>query len=161
MRSDSDRVALSFLAVTPQDFEYAVYRRELLDSEPSVPNTYYLPRTLRDDRVAGEQARYAVAFEQRDGFEKCPIFAWSNPSLTTRVLHDALARRVALDDLRDDTEIEPDSFTREVAFVIRRHGDAREVMWLRAYDVRSVGRFGFLCSFALRIPRDSTVSSRL
>jgi hypothetical protein len=49
---------------------------------------------------------------------------------------------------------------REVAFVLRRHGDAREVMWLRAYGLHVLERFGFLLRFALRVPQDSTMPDR-
>ncbi|HEX6958288.1 MAG TPA: hypothetical protein VF194_09915 [Ferrovibrio sp.] len=35
-----------------------------------------------------------------------------------------------------------------------------ELMGLRAYGLQLVGRFGFLCQFALRVPRNSTMPDR-
>jgi hypothetical protein len=156
MPSDPSYIALSFLAVTPQDFEYPVYRRELLASEQSTPNTYLMPRNPgapRDSAV--KPVRYEVSFEPSIGFEQTRVGAWTNSGLTLNVLHRALECRANQDDLRPSTETEADAFTREVAFILRRHGDAREVMWLRAYGLKVVGRFGFLCNFALRVPKES------
>src|SRR4051794_17499510 len=154
--ADSSQIALSFLAVTPQDFKYKVYRREYSQAEQSAAYTYFLPRDLgasRDTNV--ESVRYEISFEDRAGFVAATIPAWINASLTARVLHSALEGRAAAEDLRANTECEGEAFTRDVAFVLCRHGDVREVMWLRAYGLRTAGRFGFLCSFALRVPEQS------
>jgi hypothetical protein len=86
--------------------------------------------------------------------------AWINQGLTDEVLHQALISRVQQLDLSTDTEVPERKFIREIAFVLGRHGDVREVVWLRAYGLQVLDRFGFLCRFALRVPRDSTIPDK-
>lgn len=148
----SDQTALSFLALKRKDFEFSVYRKRLGAGDQSIPGTRFLPSP------EGGSVRYAVSLEPQADFERAAISAWVNPGLTVEVIHKALVARSKLADLASSVEIPSKSFTRKVAFILRRHGDVREVMWLRAYDLRVLGRFGFLCNFALRVPPSTKLS---
>ncbi|MFY9826139.1 MAG: Piwi domain-containing protein [Thermoanaerobaculia bacterium] len=158
----SDQVALSFLALKPQDFAFSVYRLEIDSEDQSVPGTRFLPKDILPEGSSkgGEFIRYTVSLKPQEHFEKIKINAWTNPGLTTEVLHQALTSRAKLTDLAANVELPDKGFIREVAFVLNRHHDAREVMWLRAYDLRVLGRFGFLCNFALRVPFESSLTAK-
>src|SRR6266446_915407 len=154
-------IALNFLAVKAATFTYTVYRKKLAPDQDSVPGT----RDLPDDCLSApapsvERHRYEVSLQPKDGFERTQIGAWINQGLTDEVLHQALLSRVQQADLQTDTELSERKFTQEIAFVLGRHGDVREVMWLRAYGLQVLRRFGFLCQFALRVPRHSTIPDK-
>ena len=158
----SDHIALSFLALKSQDFTFKIYRKELTTEEESIRGVRFLPKDCKADSSPERKTfRYAVKLTPHDGFEEVIIRAWVNPGLTIEVLHQALTDRAKVDDLVENTELPEKSFTREVAFILRRHGDAREVMWLRAYDLRVLGRFGFLCNFSVRVPPDSLLPAKI
>ena len=152
-------IALSFLAVKSGDFTFTVYRRRLTPDEESVPGTRELPEDDGEE-AQKERYRYEVSLQPKEGLKKTTIRAWTNIGLTDEVLHQALVARVQHDDLRTYVEVPEGKFTREVAFVLNRHGDAREVMSLRAYGLHTAHRFGFLCRFAVKVPRDSNLSDR-
>lgn len=159
--TSTPNIALSFLATKDADFTYAVYRKKLGADAESVPGTRYLP----DDCAAQsagrtERHRFEVSLQPKTGFEQVRLSAWVDQGLTDEVLHHALLSRVQQTGLKEHTETSDRQFIREIAFVLARHGDVREVMWLRAYGVQVLGRFGFLCRFALRVPRTSTISDR-
>jgi hypothetical protein len=154
-------IALNFLALKTADFTYTVYRKKLTPDQVSVPGTRTLPYDcLGAPATSVERHRYEVSLQPTEGFEATRMGAWINPGLTDEVLHQALICRAHQSDLSADTELSERKFTREVAFVLGRHGDVREVMWLRAYGLQVVGRFGFLCQFAVRIPRDSSIPDK-
>ena len=159
--SSTPNIALSFLAVKKSNFTYDIFRRRLADDEESVPGTRYLPQDCEEQSdPPAERHRYEVVVEPKPGFEQVRVPAWIEQGLTDEVLHQALVRRIQEFGLQHETEIPDRQFLREVAFVLARHGDAREVMWLRAYGLQVIGRFGFLCHFALRVPASSTMPAR-
>lgn len=157
--ASTPNIALAFLATKESDFTYEVFRKRIPDNEASVPETRYLPQNCTKERsTATERHRYEISFEAKPGFEKVRLPAWIEQGLTDEVLHQALIRRIQDAGLEGDTEVpEERHFLREVAFVLARHGDVREVMWLRAYGLQIIGRFGFLCHYALRVPPSSTM----
>jgi len=156
-----DRIALSYLALREQDFTFTIYRKELATEEKAVHGTRYLPKDCQSESFSKEKnIRYVVSLAPQDGYEKAVIGAWVNSGLTTEVLHQALLERCKKEDLSEKTELPEKQFVRQIAFILHRHGDVREVMWLRSYALRALGRFGFLCSFALRVPPESSLPVR-
>jgi hypothetical protein len=153
-------IALNFLPLASSNFFYTIYRKQLDDTQPSVPGTRHLPQDCSESNVISERHRYEVALQQREGFESVQISAWIDQGLTDEVLYSALVARASSAALQTQTELSDRQFVREVAFVLARHEDAREVMRLRAYALRAVGRFGFLCNFGLRVPNTSLIPDR-
>lgn len=154
-------IALSFLAAKDVDFTYVIHRKKLDQEQESVPGTRYLPEDCANQHaVTAERNRYEISLQPKAGFEEVRVGAWIDRGLTDGVLHQALANRAQEPDLLPDMELPNRRFIREIAFVLARHGDAREVMWLRAYGLHVLKRFGFLCHFALRVPKTSTMPER-
>jgi hypothetical protein len=157
--SSTSNIALSFLALKAPDFTYLVYRRKLGYNQESVPGTRYLPDDCTDH--AAERHRYEVSLQPKPGLTEVYVSAWMDQGLTDEVLHQALLSRTRQSDLLSDTVLPDRTFIREVSFILARHGDdVRELMRLRAYGLQILGRFGFLCQFALHVPRTSTISDR-
>lgn len=158
--TSTSQVALNFLAVRQQEFDFRIYRRKLGETEQSPPNTRWLPVDL-DKQRDGEAKQYEVALQQADGFEEVTINAWTCPPLTVEVIHKALIAKIDSNSLSTSVEHPAKEFRREIAFVLKRHSEyVREVMWLRAYDMKSVGRFGFLCSFNVRVAPNTEVNRK-
>ena len=160
LNSPRDRIALSFLPVKG-DFAYLIHRKELGESEQSVPGTRWLPRDLSRREEPGEKrSRYAVSLSAVDGYEELKISAWTEVGLTAEVLHQALVKQCQSPALAADVEVPSDSFIRKVAFTLATHGTVREVMWLYAYGLKSTRQFGFLTEFSLRVPPEEQIPDK-
>ncbi len=160
--SGQDKIALSFLAVKQKDFVFTIYRRLLGEYEESLPGVRWLPSDTNAEKSPDDHAkRYAVSLEPIDGYEKVSIRAWVNPQITVNILHTALARKVQTPQFQGKAEVSGKSFIREVGFILQTHEeDVEEVMWLRAFDLKSIGFFGFFCSFSLRVPSKAQISQK-
>lgn len=154
------RTALSFLAVSPREFSYRIYRKELGPTDLAVPGTRWLPRDISapSDKHSDDGARYAVCTQEVDGYELVRIDAWVNPDLTVEIIHRALESKCRTGNLGSQVEYPEAGFTRKIGFVLARHdAGVREVIWVRAYNLKSLGRFGFLIKFSLRVPQDAGI----
>ncbi len=160
VNSSRDRIALSFLPVK-DDFAYLIYRKELEETDQSVPGTRWLPRDMAaKEQPGGKRIRYAISLSPLDEYEKVTVGAWVDVGLTADVLHNALVRRCQTEPLVSSVEIPSDDFYHKIAFTLATHGVVREVMWLRAYGLKSTGQFGFLTEFSLRIPAEEQLLDR-
>lgn len=157
-----NHIAISFLAVKPSDFTFTIYRKELKADQTSAPGVRWLPVDcaatggLRDQNTF----RYVVKLDPQDEYEEITIRAWVNPNLTQEVLYQALLNRAAASGLCQNIERSEHAFVHKIDFILRRHGDVREVMSLRPFALRALSRFGFLCKFALRVPDKSSLSEK-
>jgi Piwi domain len=161
----SDRVALGFLALSVNDFAYSIFRKELTPNEVAVPGTRTLPRKIGEftsgPRNHSDWSRHAVALSAVEGYERVTASAWIDAGLTLDVLHGALLARCQSDDFPGETEYKDGQFTKRIAFVLRRYEDGvRDVVWVRAYALRVIGRFGFLIDFALRVPHEAKITDK-
>lgn len=155
-----DRIALSFLPVKG-DFTYSIYRKELKESDQSTPGTRWLPRDLSKKEAPGEKrTRYTVSLTPADEHDEVTLGAWVEVGLTAEVLHQALVKQCQDGTLAPNVEIPSDDFFRKIAFTLATHGIVREVMWMRAYGLKSTGQFGFLTEFSLRVPPEGQLPDR-
>jgi Piwi domain len=159
--SNPDRIALNFLGVRPHSFAYRIYRKELESNAPSEEGTRHLPREIllnggHDETRA--RGRYCISLTPRDGFEEVAVPSYVDSGLTTHVLQTALTVKVK--ELGPNIEFD-EGFIKRIAFVLYCHeAGVREVIWLKAYHLRVLRRFGFLLDFALRIPGNSNISDK-
>lgn len=154
------QVALNFFALQPQDFSFRVFRRQLDDSEQSPPTTRWLPINLQSN-ASSNAKRFETSLQPKDGFDEVTLGAWVCPPLTVEVIHAALIEKIGEGPLRNDIELPTRKFKREVAFVLKKHSDhVREVMWFRAHGMKAIGRFGFLCSFNVRVAPEATITAK-
>ncbi|MHB8656107.1 MAG: hypothetical protein ACYDA9_19795, partial [Terriglobia bacterium] len=164
--SHTDRIALNFLALKFQDFNYQIYRKELGQNEVAVSGTHWLPRDLspalgQAKASVLERTRYIISLQEIDGYERITLGAWVNPGLTLDVLHRGLDVRCKEADLASWTEHPDKEFRKQIFFVLQRHEEgAREGIWVRAYSLKALGRFGFLVDFRLLMPSDAKISDK-
>jgi hypothetical protein len=155
------KVALNFLPLREQDFTFAIYRRKLATTDQAVPGTRWLPIDCTGEVKADtERFQYAISLTKTDGYEEISIRAWVNPQLTIHVLYEALVTRAQADDLVENCKLPDSQFLREVGLILKRHGDAHEMMSLRPFELRASGHFGLLCKFSLRWPPNSTLPEK-
>lgn len=139
-QSSGRKIALNFLPFREQDFAFAIYRRKLKTTDQAVPGTRWLPiDCMAENKGDSEKFRYVVSLTKDDGYQETSIRAWVNPGLTVHVLYEALMARTREDDLAENFELPDKEFLREVGFVLKRHGDAREMMSLRPFELRRTG----------------------
>lgn len=156
----STQVALNFLALQSQDFQFRVYRRQLDDDENSPPGTRWLPVNLQNTGD-NEAKRFEVSLQPKHGFDEVTVGAWLCPPLTVEAIHHALVTKINDAITKGDVEFPNNDFKREAAFVLKRHNShVREVMWLRAHEMKAIRKFGFLCSFKVRVAPEATITPR-
>lgn len=162
LRTLADRIALNFLPITPENFEFTVHRKPLNQASAMVPGERWLrPNPTGAPDANNEPRRYEIALAPHPDFESVVLPAWANPNLTVQCLREALAVRVSRDDLRGHVEISRDLVRRRFGFTLVEHGiGIREVMWVRPFALRSAGRFGILLRFALRIDDGAEIDDR-
>jgi hypothetical protein len=157
----TEQIALNYLAVKASQFHFTVYRRLLSPEEPATPGLRWLTPTPETADTREPAQRYEVAYVPREGFEQTSVHAWSNPPLTADVIFEAIRARISKADLNERTELPAKLWKKEVAFQLATHEQGiRELMWVRPFAVRSVGRFGLLLNFHVRVPHEATLTAR-
>jgi hypothetical protein len=160
----SDRIALNFLSLRQQEFSFTIHRRGIEPGETLPQAAYRLPEDVSNllgrAPTTAIYRQYAISLTPTASFETVQIGAWANPWLTMWALRQSLEEKCA-SVLPAETEQPDREFAREIAFVLKRHeSGVREVIWLRPYELKALGRFGFLTYFSLRVPRESGISER-
>ena len=160
----SDRIALNFLSLREQEFSFAIYRRAVGPGNVLPQGAYSLPEDPGNFPANGpphsNYRHYAVSLTPSQSHEEVRVGAWANPWLTMWVLRRSLEEK-CLSDRVTETEHSDDEFAREIAFVMKTHeAGVREVVWVRPYELKALGRFGFLIHFSLRVPRGAAISEK-
>src|SRR5262245_62062586 len=161
-------IALNFLPLETQHFDFTVYRRhKSSQGETKLNGTHerWLPisNTFEHFKEAPKES-YWICYEQREGFEQFSCSSQTDFNLTKDYLFHLLklnSRRLADSDY-ELPECEEDDFKYlRIEYVLHRHQpNSREVVWLEPYYLWSKKEFGFLIDFSLNVPRDSKFEKR-
>lgn len=154
---------LNFLALDDSQFHFGIYRKAIPSSSKHVRGVRFLPV----GEVSGEKSadrpkreRYEVSYEDKAGFEPYSCFSWSSVDLTLEVLSSAIRKRTEQNDLKSVVVQPKNEFDRRFSFVLSRHPEGEEVVWLRPYALRRTGQFGFLTRFSFHSNQYGSVPTR-
>lgn len=152
MPNTTYEIELSFFPLVNSEFQFLVYRRPLADWEQPVagirtlPEKEYAASESRVDRKS--KRRFEISYLAKDGFDPYHCYSWVEANLTLDILFSVLKARCDQQDLKDHVIFPQKAFLRHIAFVLARHDEGDEVVWLRPYALRTTGEFGFLTDFA-------------
>jgi hypothetical protein len=139
-------IRLNLYPITPEEFGFDLWRREYEGEKAEDPfqdlHRYRLP--LRDG--LDEYKDYWISFEPRENLEKFACKENYNHFLTKHYLYHLLVQKIGNSSFVGDY-ITPKGYRKLVYFVLRKHREGREVVWLEPYYLKSVGKFGFLIDF--------------
>lgn len=152
MDSSQSLIALNFLALTVQDFEFEIYRKPQNPSEPKDDQSWYsgsLPIASRQDTTEEpERRKYWVSLVPQLGFEFFYCHSRDNHPLTLFVLRQALEDQAIAADLL--YERSRSRFDRAIRFKREEHPEGWEMISLEPYYLSTANKFGFLIDFSFR-----------
>lgn len=142
-------VALNFLALTSQEFEFNVYRKLCEEVKQRVKSDWYrgsLPIKVSSNKTwQNERASYWISLEQEYGFQVFHCHCNDNNFLTKYVLQKALEARLASTNLQYDVSTK--RFETAVRIKLKEHPEGYEVIRLEPYYLSVAKQFGFRIDF--------------
>lgn len=142
------RVALNFFPLLSQDFQFTVYRLPYREEEAVKPAEGCKVRQLPVDPSSddGKYQHYWVSFQARREFDSVTCLPGYNLYLTLDLLEHKLIEKTR--DVLNLADYQlREGFDRGVSYVLRRHPEGEERVWLEPYLLRRTGDFGFLADF--------------
>lgn len=142
----SNKIALNFLAIKPQEFDFLIYRKVKEGNERRpAENIYYysLPKTIETDNWT----KYWISFNKMDGFEEYQCHSTTNFYLTENILFQSILEKIK--------GIIPDKIARisykfnkrRIFICINTFNEGKQTIWLEPYFLRATGELGFLLDF--------------
>jgi len=115
---------------------------------------YRLPNTN------GDWVDFWISFDAKTGFEvrSCP--ASLNPYLTLKYILRRLLKTLTLYEKKDLEFSYEQKFGNKIDFIIKRHREGREIIWIEPYYLKVSKKFGFLIDFNFKI-EDGVSYSRI
>jgi len=159
--SQNYHIALNFFPLLSQDFQFTVYRlpyREEAAKPPEGCKVRQLPAdpSSNDDKYQ----RYWVSFQARRGFDPVTCLPGYNLYLTLDLLEHKLIEKTQ--DVLNSADYQlRGGFDRGVSYVLRRHPEGEERVWLEPYLLRQTGDFGFLADFKFTRKPDVPFNRRI
>jgi hypothetical protein len=139
-------IRLNIFPITPEKFRFELWRQEYQgrNTKDSFEGLHRYRLPIKEDQ--DEYNDYWISFEPMEKLEKFVCKENYNHFLTKHYLHHLLVRRIENSLSGGDYEVQ-EGYRKLVYFVLRRHKEGREVVWLEPYYLKSVSKFGFLIDF--------------
>ena len=140
LRQGEYNVALNFLPLVDQSFEFDIYRKFSVDDggqdhrglkQRQLPIIASAGGTIA--RREAEYRPYWVSYENRNGFEAFHCTPRTNNFLTLDYLYHLLKRSCS-SLAEDEYYFEDWRFDPRAMFVLQEHQEGREVVWLEPYN---------------------------
>lgn len=155
-------IALNFLALEAQTFDFTVYRRQKSSNEEIKPDGTHerrLPVSNNFQRYKETtKASYWICYEQREGYESFNCSSQTDFYLTQDYLFQLLkinSCSLSSSEYELPKDKNGDFKSLRIAYVLRNHpNNRREIIWLEPFYLWSKKEFGFLIDFALSVPHD-------
>jgi len=150
-------IKLNFYPITPQEFEFKVWRMKYQQGEridvDFHRNKLPINGCINKD---SEYSNYWVSFEQKEGFEEFICKQDCNNKLTQHFLFYLLHQKIKTSLIQKEYILPDDTFRKELFFVLKEHHQGKETVGLEPYFLQPNKVFGFLMNFEFR--KDSNVS---
>ena len=155
-------ISLSFLPVIPDSFSFTVYRLE--DSgqrKTNLPEGVVKQSLPISHDALNVREKYWVSLTKIDGFEALECKENYNQYLTRDFLHDRLVASCQAIGSKMHFDEERDFARKRVVFTLQTYHEGETAIWLQAYYLKSVKKFGFLIDFWFRKSSDTPFSKRV
>ncbi len=144
------QIALSFLPLSKQNFEFTVYKRLCAVGGKKTDYPDCTQRRLPVQMNAALKPDYElhwVSFVEREGFTAYLCNSHDNIYLTSDYLYHLLK-------IATERNLSPKEYTldrgfnkRRVSFMLKSFPEGQQAVWLESYFLKSEGVFGFLTDF--------------
>lgn len=144
-------ISINFLPLTVQEFSFVIYRKPRGQNEKKPSEDLlgaWLPQSsIQKTNDLQNKSPFWISFEKRTNFEEYTCqedFDWT---LTKRYLHHLLLANAS----RVSQHKAEDKFRRYITFVIKKHPEGNETIWLEPYYLQEKNLFGFLIDFKFKM----------
>jgi len=161
---DDYQVALNFWPLQSRDFRFTVYRRPRTDQQEPRPEGCTL-RSLPVDPSGSEEddqpySKFWTSFDSRSDFEEVICEPGDNLYLTQDFLLDELKRTSEAELSDQDFEVKG-GIRERLEYILERHDEGEERVWLEPYLLRENGQFGYLVDFRFNQYEEGPPSRRV
>ncbi len=155
-------ISLNFLPILSDSFPFTIYRRkdagETKDSFPEEVRRYSLPEANSNST---ERFKYWVSYVKVDGFERFENRSDFNHHITREYLHRLLLESCRESKLQIPFSDDSRFANKRISFTLKKHKEGRELIWIQAYFLKSVKKFGFLIDFRFKKNEETPFSRRV
>lgn len=138
----NSNVSLNFLEIKPTEFEVKFYWKKLSEIDEDQRKTFYI-RNVRLREEDEKSEKVAIVFEPKESFQDkiCPQNF--NLDITKQFLFEGLLQKCKNADLMETNK---DKYNR-LYFVLNKHKEGTETIWLEPYYLTKTNSFGFLLDY--------------
>lgn len=139
-----DVISLNFLEITPQKFDIVFYCQKL-DLIPEGNRGNYYIKNLKPTEDAEKFEKYAIVFEEQEGFEQKIISNLEYFDITKQYIFFHLKRLLQSKNI-EDIKIGKDKYHR-FYLPIEKHNEGVGTVWVEPYFFKQTSSFGILIDF--------------
>lgn len=139
---NEQKIKLNFLTITPQEFEFTVYRKPFEQTDLcDTVFKYRLPKTLGEVDFCD----FSISFETKDNFTPFVCKENTNKDLTLKIIHTFLTKSIQSKGV--EISIGKKFYDRHIDFTIKEHSKGKEKISLNSYFLSQEKKYGFLIDF--------------
>lgn len=139
-----NKIALNFLEISPNVFDVTFFRRKL-DLVPEIDRRNYYIKNLKEEVENEKFEKYAIVFQEMEGFEKQVVSQSFNIDITKNFLFTALKNQISTKSITT-FENNKDKYHR-VYLPLNISTEGTETVWIEPYFLKQNNAYGFLIDF--------------
>ena len=147
--NNNKNISLNFLEITPKIFDVPFYVK-LLDMISEEDHLFFIQNLSEENNE--KHNRYAVVFENQNGFESKILPSYANYFITNRFLLFILQKQLKAQEI-DIFETQNDKYQR-CYLPLAKHPEGTETIWLEPYYLKKSDSFGFLIDYKFWINKE-------
>jgi len=149
---DINKIALNFLPLETQDFNFEVYRKEFKDEQRKdfpTDNIFTKKKMpVINDQNNDSWQYYWITFEPTERFDKFTCNSRLNPYLTLNYIYYKILEKIKAEN--PDIIIPQDSFRKVIYIKIGSHKEGYETIWIEPYYLEPIKKLGILLDFKFK-----------
>ena len=141
------KIALNFLPIEDQNFNFTVYRKLTKGNEKKPKEALKAYKLPVNDNKEKNWSSYWISFNETTGYEEFRCISDTNIYLTEMYLFWRI-KKIA--EERIQTKIAKTTekyYTKRIYFSIKEHKIGKQVVWVEPYFLRSENELGFIIDF--------------
>lgn len=162
-KNTKQNVVLNFLPLAEQELSFVIYRSKFSgnDSIPMEMENEVKKYQLPDDNDNRDvYADFLVRMDAADGFEPFTADIHMNYYLTLFYLHRRLQAKCK-EVLQPNTFSVEAHYRNKINFIIKRHQEGHEIVWLEPYHLSIKNQFGFLIGYNFHVAEGYTLNKSI
>lgn len=142
-----NKMRLNFFPLSDQSFKFKVWRKEGASHDGGKASDDLYLNSLPVDNISQARKTYWISFASRDGFEEFSCTANYNNRLAQHYLFKLLVEKSKSVLSEEEFFLPKSPFKKNVFFVLKKHPQGKEVVWLEPYYLNPSRKLGFLADF--------------